>query len=228
MKPVQCLNDCFCFYKQDTANILNCSSADLISPPETVPAHTEWIDFSHNKLTELNAKQDYFQNCSHLNMSRNNVKQLTESAVENLANSKLRFLDLSHNNLVEVPKSIKKLEAQIWLSGNPIICKCSMLWMVEWFNSGQVKDSKFVTCHKSGKLIKFLDSTSLGCFPMWQRIVVGITAALTVVVPLAIVAINRRWNELKWLAYYHFDILDKNDGQERLENKKRDAILSYR
>ena len=47
-------------------------------------------------------------------------------------------------------------------------------------------------------------------------------------VAVAIIFISRRWKEVKWFMYLHFDVLDKNDEDEDLEIVEADALLSYR
>ncbi len=90
-----------------------------------------------------------------------------------------------------------------------------------------VADKDSAKC-KNGNLIKSLSEVQMGCYPKWQKIVIGVSAAVTVAVVVAIIAISRRWNEVKWFLYLHFDILDKHDGPENLANKTTDALLSYR
>ena len=70
----------------------------------------------------------------------------------------------------------------------------------------------------------------MGCYPhklsTAEKATIGIFGALIVGIVIAIVAISRRWNEVKWLLYLHFNILDKSDNNEDLTDKKYDAFVS--
>ena len=60
------------------------------------------------------------------------------------------------------------------------------------------------------------------------KIIISIFGTLTIVLTIAIIAISRKWNKVKFFLYLYFDILDKNDGDEDLTNKFYDIFISYR
>ena len=39
---------------------------------------------------------------------------------------------------------------------------------------------------------------------------------------------NCRWKEVKFLAFYYFNILDSDDAEENVDNLKYDAFFSHR
>ena len=113
--------------------------------------------------------------------------------------------------------------------------------MIQWFlklnSNGErlVKDYQDVVCHNSvmaGKQIYRLTLEEMGCYPhnlsLREKLIIGIFEILTIVMTIAIIAISRRWNEVKFFLYLHFDILDKNDGDEKLTDKFYDIFVSYR
>ncbi len=206
----------------------------MTSLPPNVTDNTEWMKFTHNPLVKLDATYDYLETLLHLNFSSNKIEKISDRTVEIIAQTKCQFLDLSDNKIRKLPKSVQMLQnsTEIWLAENNFVCDCSMLWMLDWMSSGQVKDFNNIKCGKgkfAGKYMHSLDGFKMGCFPLWQKILIGVSVTITVLIVIAIIGVSRRWNEVKWLMFLHFDILDKNDAaSEILENKESDALLSYR
>ena len=219
----------------------NCSGATLSTLPNRTEIlnHTNWLDFSDNQINTLKDGNTYLKHISNLDLSKNGISYINDASMKNLVN--LRLLDLSYNHLKILPKSIVKLTKlrKVWLSGNPFTCDCSTLWMRDWmanFTIGEdhikiVKDYYYINC-SNGIPVSNLNPVELGCFPkeltLLQEILIGLSVSFTVVFVIASIVINRRWNEVKWFVYLHFDILDKNDGNENLADKESDAFLSYR
>ena len=87
-------------------------------------------------------------------------------------------LDISQNNLETLPQKIQELKSlqQIWLSGNPFLCDCTMTWMIDWLSnattpSGEhvVADYTEVTCHNATgswghQPIYQLSATEMACY----------------------------------------------------------------
>ena len=121
------------------------------------------------------------------------------------------------------------------LSNNPFECDCDMLWLNDWLtnNSGRavIRDYREVKC-RDGHLLYRLDAVKMGCFPkeltVWEKILTRSSAFVILGVAVATIFISRRWKEVKWFMYLHFDVLDKNDEDEDLEIVEADALLSYR
>ena len=227
---------------QDKGNMYDCSASNLYTLPKNsdVPNNTDCQNFRNNKITVLNANETYLKEIIHLDISNNTLEYIFGDKIRNL--QKLRLLNISHNKLKTLPREIVNLTGltQVWLSGNPFTCNCDMLWMADWmanFTTDPDSDVRVVQDYYQvkcgdGRPIHLLDPVQMGCFPkemaLWQKILIGLVSALTIAFVIAIIAIGKRWNEVKWLMYLHFDILNKNDGEENLENKESDALLSYR
>ena len=220
----------------------DCSAANLNTLPQNsdVPNNTNCQNFRNNKITVLNSNETYLKEIFYLDISNNTLEYIYGDKIRNL--QKLRLLNISHNKLKTLPREIVNLTelTQVWLSRNPFTCNCDMLWMVDWMANFTtdpdsdvrvVKDYYLIKC-RDGRPIHTLNPVQMGCFPkeltLWQEILIGISITLTIVLVIAIIAISRRWNEVKWFMYLHFDILSKNDGEENLDNKESDALLSYR
>ena len=117
-----------------------------------------------------------------------------------------------------------------------------MIWMIDWFNERNttsqriVEDYDQIVCAngmKKGKKIYQLKPKDMGCYTSHElgtgeKLTIGIFGTLIVLIVIFIIAIGRRWNEVKWLLYLHFNILDKSDRNENLDGKKYDAFISYR
>ena len=96
-----------------------------------------------------------------------------------------------------------------------------------------VRDYEKVKCLKTNKLIYKLTAVEMSCFPKeltsWQIAILGIGGGIIILVVLAIIVVAKRWNEVKWFLFYHFDIRDKRDDDVNiLVGKKWDAMISYR
>ena len=221
-------------------NMYNCSGANLDTLPGNVPNNTDIQSFRNNKLTVLNANETYLKEIIYLDISNNSIGYIFGDKIRNL--HKLRWFNLSRNNLKKLPREIVNLTelTRVWLSGNPFTCNCDMLWMTDWmanFTTDPDSDVRVVRDYYKikcgdGRFINTLNPVQMGCFPkeltLWQKILIGISAALTITFVIAIIAISRRWNEVKWLMFLYFDILNKNDGEENLEHTESDVLLSYR
>ncbi len=189
------------------------------------------MDFSNNQISFFNNTEKYLKKVFFLNMSFNNLEHFAMKTLSILAQSKGQMLDLSHNKITKLPEQIKCMpnSTKLWLSGNPFTCSCDMIWMIDWMNASFIMDMNSVQCQVTEERVKYLNPVKMGCYPIWQKILLGVGIGVTVTVVIAIIAISRRWNEVKWLAYLYFDILGKNQHkEENLDNITFDALLSYR
>ena len=239
---VPCGRNCRCYYIQDMGNMYDCSAANLYNLPKNrdVLNNTNCQNFRNNKITVLSTIETYLKEIFHLDISNNSLRYMVSNKISNLKN--LTWLNISNNSLKTLPRDIVTLTGltQVWLSRNPFTCNCDMLWMVDWMTNFTtdpdsdvrvVQDYYQVKC-EDGRPMYLLNPVQMGCFPkkltLWQKILIGISITLTIVLVIAIIAINRRWNEVKWFMYLHFDILAKNDGEENMEDVESDILLSYR
>ena len=61
----------------------------------------------------------------------------------------VKYLDISRNNLTEIPQIITKTSniSKLWISENPFECNCDMMWMKDWLlGATNVEDKENVTC----------------------------------------------------------------------------------
>ena len=239
--PIPCGEGCHCYYIQDKGNVFNCSSRQrrILPDANDVPNITNWLDVSSNKLNFLCGGHPYLKTISALYLENNNISGICNGTLDILTKGKLEILNLSGNNFSRLPEHIENVTTltKAWFAGNPFKCDCDMLSMRDWMESFNksgtrvVQDYLHINC-QNGYPIHALDAVQMGCFPkeltLWEKILLGVSATVTIGIVIAIIAINRRWNEVKWFMYLHFNILDKNDGKEDLENMEKDAIISYR
>ena len=219
--------------------MFDCSSTklDQFPPGTAVPGNTNFLDFSENSIGSLCGNHAYIKNMSGLDLRGNQIKYICDGAITNILESSIARLDLSRNNLTKLPKKILNATSldKLWLSNNPFQCDCKMLWMKDWLTNHSsrivVMDYKEAKC-QDGDLLYQLDPVKMGCFPkemtVWEKILTGTSAFVILGVAAAIIVISRRWKEVKWFMYLHFDVLDKNDEDEDLEIVEADALLSYR
>ena len=170
-----------------------------------------------------------------MKVNNGKINSICDEMFNILAKGKIQTLDMSNNNLRKLPLRIQILKnlTYVGLSGNPFVCDCKMIWMKDWLNkfNRSMKSLSQVKCNQHTQIIK-LDAVRMGCYPrdltLWQKLLIGLSTSLTMMIVIAIITISKRWKEVKWFMYLHFDILDKKDGNEYLNNKESDALVSYR
>ena len=178
-----------------------------------------------------------------MDLSRNKINKICKETVSYMKTGSITELNLANNSITSLPSELANISSlqSVTLSGNKFICDCKMTWMIQWLSrqrgNGEriVKDYQDVVCHSGmliGKQIYKLTSNEMGCYPhklsLGEKITIGIFGTLIIGITIAIIAISRRWNEVKFFLYLHFDILDKNDGDEDLTKKYHDVFVSYR
>ena len=62
-------------------------------------------------------------------------------------------------------------------------------------------------------------------FAVWGIIVIALT---TVIIIIAIVIINRKWETIKFCMFIQYGILPNDDGPENLDEMDFDAFVTYR
>ncbi len=228
-----------CNYIQEhQANHMKCSKEF----PTKIPRLANWLSITGGINGSLCDNFDYFKQILSLNLTGNGITSICDPLLKSLVKvNSTKMIDLSGNKLSYVPRSIMHGHLErIWISGNQFECNCDMLWMVNWLanttspSGGHlVKDYNKVLCrnnkHKGIPIIN-LNATYLNCLPMpvWGIGLISGAGALIIAIVIAIVAIARRWNAIKFWLYMHCDILDKNDDDlDKLDGIYFDALLSY-
>ena len=115
---------------------------------------TDWLLLSGNNLGSLNKALDYINIITFLDLSSSDITDIAEKVMEVVTKS-VKHLDIRGNNLKEIPQTIKEANnmTKLWLSNNPYLCNCDMLWMKDWLmENSNVMDKENVTC--SGSDIK--------------------------------------------------------------------------
>ncbi len=241
--PVECGKKCLCHYIQKyQANSMTC---DNMLPPETLNM-TNWLTVTGGNIGELCGNFNYLSQISNLNLSSNGITDICESFMEIILNSNAtKWIDLSRNKLTFLSRNIMQGHFErIWLSGNEFECNCDMLWMADWldnsaspFGGHLIGDYDKVLCNNNkyvGMPIFKLNATYMKCLPSvtvvpaWAIGLISGAGILIIVIVIAMIAIARRWNEVKFWLFMHFDILDKNDDDlGKLDGIQFDALLSY-
>ncbi len=212
--------------------------------PSTILNMTNWLSVSDGNIGPLCGNFPYLNQIWKLNISHNEVTEICESLLKEIIKGKtIRWFDISGNKLQKISPGIREGQFEkIWLSGNRFDCNCDMLWMAKWLantttpSSGHVvQDYKQVLCstgkHK-GTPVYTLNASFMNCLPTklpaWGIGLIAAASVLVIATVLTIVIIARRWNEVKFWMYIHFDILDKNDDDlTAIERFQFDALLSY-
>ena len=244
--PIHLPQKCSSYYNyQLNYNVYNCSFTNIAAFPESncLTKLTNVMDLSGNKISKLCGKQKYFETIIQLDLSQNVINKICEETVNYMETGSIVELNLANNTIATLPSKLSNISSLqvVKLSGNKFICNCEMTWMIQWLSKRNingkriVKDYQDVVCHSGmlvGKQIYKLTSNKMGCYPhklsTGEKITIGIFGTLIIGITIAIIAISRRWNEVKFFLYLHFDILDKNDGDEDLTNKYHDVFVSYR
>ena len=253
--PIQCPSperyNCSCHFWPDMrANIFNCSSSGYKTLPVFVPNYTDWIWLENNNVDILSPFY-YISNMKFLNLKHNKITFLSSDFLDSIFESEtIRWIDLSENNLVNVPSKMKNLIhlQKIWLSGNLFHCDCSMTWMIGWLNNFTtstkehvIQDYQKLKCHSGkmkGRPIYLLNEVDLGCFPniwtTWQKVSVGIGSgfAAIIIITLSILVIKRS-RDIKFFFYYYCKLcicfgVPRDDKNEKLDHIEYDAFLYYR
>ena len=238
MTPVPCLNDCRCYHRQDfRVNVYDCSRGQGF--PRSIPNNTNWLLCSNSGIQSLPDNISHVENITKIDISNNDMYTISEYTFSAFNN--LTTLDISNNTFTSLPKELQNLDKlkAVYIAGNPIVCNCDMLWVISWMNkvlpdgTNIVRDYEEVKCSNIKKVIYKLTAVEMGCFPKqltsWQIAILGVGGGIMILVVLAIIVVAKRWNEVKWFLFYHFDIRDKRDDDVNiLKGMKWDAMISYR
>ncbi len=213
--------------------------------PDRVPPLTNWLTITDGQIGVLCGSTPFLKQIWNLNLSRNDITGLCEPLTMHILSARtLRWIDLSGNLLTKLSKQWQHQYhvEKIWLLGNRFHCHCKMLWMANWLANSTtptgdhiVQDYKHVLCHsgsKNGSPIYTLTAKSMNCLPYkvpaWGIALISGAGLLAITLIIVTAVIAKRWNEVKFFVFIHFNILNKNDEDiENLEGIKFDGLLSY-
>ena len=207
----------------------------MVKLPSTVPEGTNWLDASNNYLTELCDSPSYLRNVSSLNVRYNAIRKICDSFMAVLKCSNLQDLNLRSNLIEQLPEQIVNVASlkRLWLSGNPYVCVCRTIWMIDWIlyascgdGSHIVQDAYDVMCASAVHLHAFDFLTLCNIYYHVPLKIVN-SVCLLVVFVAATVVLCRKRNELKWLLYLHFGISFKRDKDTNIAEMNYDCYLSY-
>ncbi len=191
---------------------------------------TTWLKISYGKIGMLCGKFVYFTQIWNLNLSTNGITEVCRPFIEHIVYTRsILWLDLSGNKLLALPQDISQGNFEkIWLHGNQFACNCDMLWMSSWLANSTtpsgdsvIQDYKQILCSHGkykGMPIYSLNAELLGCLPTklpsWGIGLIAGACTLIIFVVITVAVVTKRWNDVKFLLYLHFDILDKNDDDD--------------
>ena len=222
--------------------------------PPSAPNGTEYLVVHGSRITKLCDFPKYPTQVEALDLSGNKISTVCKSFFEGLAmHGNMKSLDVANNQIKTLPKEVKNMNlssiTELQLSGNPFQCDYSMAWMREWIldNKHVIKDYKDMRCHNGnlkGKPIYSLDMDKLGSQPSkWtlaKKVGVWLSVTIAIIsVILLMVLIAKKFNEIKFFLYYHFnfDTIPKDHEDDTNENMENmcdchrylyDAYISYR
>ena len=232
------MNKCRCYHRQDLrVNVYDCSHGDRF--PVRVPYNTNWLICSNSNISNFPNNIPYLENITKINISSNYLHTIPENILS-MDFKELKTLDVSNNRFSSIPKKLEQLDTleEVYISDNPIYCNCDMLWLISWMNkflpdgTRIVRDYEKVKC-STGKQIYKLTAVEMGCFPKeltsWQEAILGAGGGIIIIIIVTTIIVAKRWNEVKWFLFFHFNIRDKRDDDVNiLVGKKWDAMISYR
>ena len=201
-------------------------------------------------MKELCGSYPYLQsdaiNVTRLNLKGSKVDRICDDTLDSiLLTSHLKWLNLAQNNLSQISQKFTSMSdhlERLWLSGNPIHCGCDMVWMVDWLPNAKapsggllVQDYQNVTCGpglKAGTPVWQLDKVQLGCFPKHLPgstvVILSIFGGFVILCLVVITLVYKNRVFVRWLVYKHLGKLIGVNSNEKLDDMKYDAFLSYR
>ena len=146
--------------------------------PLNLPNYIDWLLISGNNISTFNQEtlQSLFlPHITKLDISYNKFDNISIEFIDLFTNcgSRLSFLDISNNNLAQLPSNIQNISSlrYLHLTGNFFQCNCENIWMKDWLNNSNImEDSANIHCiMPSGKWNLFIELTDadLACTNMF-------------------------------------------------------------
>ena len=136
---------------------------------------TNWLLAKGNNMGQLHWP-DNLRKMELINLANSSIYSIGPNFFSKLSGS-TKYVNLAGNKLKSFNPDIQKSKFfEMYLSGNPIDCKCDMFWFVEWLNTTInrpgpkiVKDYENITCvggewHE--KQVYKLTKEQMGCLPI--------------------------------------------------------------
>ena len=115
--------------------------------PDKLLTDTEQLIMAGNNIEKLDYINKDLQHLKLVDLQRNNISKIGLEAQKTLL-SHADNLVLSHNSLQKVSSILQSdFQTQVWLSNNPFLCNCGMMWMHDWLqNASNVMEKANITC----------------------------------------------------------------------------------
>ncbi len=185
---------------------------------------------------------------SHLSIEDTNLFHICEDMLSRIISSNsLKSISFRNNKLRRLSAKWKTMENNVleslYIAGNPVECKCEMLWMANWLENTTsskgmrlVPDYKDVICASGaeiGKPVYMVDPITMGCYPertkTWIVVVSSTIAGLILTITTILILIHHCWKLVRWLIYKNFDkLVGDPDRNEDITDITFDAFLSFR
>ncbi|ESO86549.1 hypothetical protein LOTGIDRAFT_167072 [Lottia gigantea] len=147
----KCPVSCVCDYNRisDITSIV-CSNRTLSALPLDLPGGKLNLNLTSNMINILD-KRDYFPRIVELDLSYNEISNISSTGLTLLSN--ILTLDLTNNNITSLPRSITQVPfsstTQIYVSSNPWLCSCDLLWFAQWLGekNSSISDKDQLRCN---------------------------------------------------------------------------------
>ena len=229
-----CPANCTCFeVTYNRAISVNCSGRNLTQLPKALPAKTEELLFSHNRVRTVH-NASYLRSLRRLDISYNYIEEITDEAIDSFDH--MDKVNLNNNLLRRIPPQFKYLRnVKLTLGGNKLICDCHSVWLIKWtwFYKGQISDVNNVICSTGvpqSEVIFIANEEDFVCEYLKEK-VQAIAIAFGTVLPLVIIGLVLAYKfrgEIKVFLFTRFNWhpFDGCDDQD-IVDKLYDAFVSY-
>jgi len=187
-----CPAGCFCQDRPDSDTFfVDCRGAGLTRLPETLMDKSRSfleIHADDNAITGIH-NVPYLGRITNLTLRNNHISVLEPEILKTM---NAEHLDLRSNRLKNFPKEIKKFES-VLLTGNPLECDCSSMWMKEWMDIDSRIADPGLYCEANGGRHYIMDMTlrDLGCTNEKVIIAATVIGVLIIGVVIGVIVAKR-------------------------------------